>query len=197
MKNKCIFEQYNNAIEIIKKNKELMDILNYISKLNMQNYYIAAGSVFQTIWNFYDGKDLNYNIKDIDVIYFNGSDISVSKDLEYYNLIKKYCKEKEYDFEIDVSNEARMHLWEKEKFNIDIEAYKSSEDAIDKWIATVHAIGITIDNNELKIYAPYGLSDIYSKTIRPIKHKYNTKDIYEKKVSNWKTRFDNLNIIEW
>lgn len=197
MKNKCIFEQYNNAIEIIKKNKELMDILNYISKLNMQNYYIAAGSVFQTIWNFYDGKDLNYNIKDIDVIYFNGSDISVSKDLEYYDLIKKYCKEKEYDFEIDVSNEARMHLWEKEKFNIDIEAYKSSEDAIDKWIATVHAIGITIDNNELKIYAPYGLSDIYSKTIRPIKHKYNTKDIYEKKVSNWKTRFDNLNIIEW
>lgn len=197
MKNKCIFEQYNNAIEIIKKNKELMDILNYISKLNMQNYYIAAGSVFQTIWNFYDGKDLNYNIKDIDVIYFNGSDISVSKDLEYYDLIKKYCKENGYDFEIDVSNEARMHLWEKEKFNIDIEAYKSSEDAIDKWIATVHAIGITIDNNELKIYAPYGLSDIYSKTIRPIKHKYNTKDIYEKKVSNWKTRFDNLNIIEW
>ena len=197
MKNKCIFEQYNNAIEIIKKNKELMDILNYISKLNMQNYYIAAGSVFQTIWNFYDGKDLNYNIKDIDVIYFNGSDISVSKDLEYYDLINKYCKENGYDFEIDVSNEARMHLWEKEKFNIDIEAYKSSEDAIDKWIATVHAIGITIDNNELKIYAPYGLSDIYSKTIRPIKHKYNTKDIYEKKVSNWKTRFDNLNIIEW
>ena len=197
MKNKCIFEQYNNAIEIIKKNKELMDILNYISKLNMQNYYIAAGSVFQTIWNFYDGKDLNYNIKDIDVIYFNGSDISVSKDLEYYDLINKYCKEKGYDFEIDVSNEARMHLWEKEKFNIDIEAYKSSEDAIDKWIATVHSIGITIDNNELKIYAPYGLSDIYSKTIRPIKHKYNTKDIYEKKVSNWKTRFDNLNIIEW
>ena len=197
MKNKCIFEQYNNAIEIIKKNKELMDILNYISKLNMQNYYIAAGSVFQTIWNFYDGKDLNYNIKDIDVIYFNGSDISVSKDWEYYDLINKYCKEKGYDFEIDVSNEARMHLWEKEKFNIDIEAYKSSEDAIDKWIATVHAIGITIDNNELEIYAPYGLSDIYSKTIRPIKHKYNTKDIYEKKVSNWKTRFDNLNIIEW
>lgn len=151
-----------------------MDILNYISKLNMQNYYIAAGSVFQTIWNFYDGKDL-----------------------EYYDLINKYCKEKGYDFEIDVSNETRMHLWEKEKFNIDIEAYKSSEDAIDKWIATVHAIGITIDNNELKIYAPYGLSDIYSKTIRPIKHKYNTKDIYEKKVSNWKTRFDNLNIIEW
>ena len=71
-----------------------MDILNYISKLNMQNYYIAAGSVFQTIWNFYDGKDLNYNIKDIDVIYFNGSDISVSKDLEYYDLINKYCKEK-------------------------------------------------------------------------------------------------------
>ena len=37
-----------------------------------------------------------------------------------------------------------------------------------KWIATVHAIGITKINGNIKVYAPYGLSDIYSRTIRPI-----------------------------
>ena len=51
--------------------------------------------------------------------------------------------------------------------------------------------------DEIKIYAPYGLSDIFSKTISPIKHKYNTKDIYNKKVKSWHERFENLNIIEW
>ena len=86
---------------------------------------------------------------------------------------------------------------EKRKIGIDVEPYKSSEDAIDKWIATVHAIGITKDNDEIKIYAPYGLSDIFSKTIRPIKHEYNTKDIYDKKANSWQERFENLNIIEW
>ncbi len=34
-------------------------------------------------------------------------------------------------------------------------------------------------------------------TIRPIKHKANSKELYNKKATAWKNRFDNLNIIEW
>ena len=118
-------------------------------------------------------------------------------DIKYYNLINDYCIKQGYSYEIDVSNEARMHLWKKEKFNIDVEQYINSEDAINKWIATVHAIGITKEKNNIKIYAPYGLSDIYSRTIRQIKHKYNTKEIYDKKAKSWSERFSILNIIEW
>lgn len=101
------------------------------------------------------------------------------------------------NYEFDVHNEARMHLWKKENENQNIHKYKNSEDAIDKWIATVHAIGITKDNNKIKVYAPYGLSDIFSKTIRPIKHKANSKDLYDNKVRGWEKRFNGLNIIEW
>ena len=197
MQYKSLYEQNEKMISILKKNTDLMDVLDYIETLQLPNYYIAAGSIFQTVWNYYDQKDLNYNIKDIDVIYYDNTDLSVEKDIKYYNLINDFCKNKGYKYEIDVSNEARMHLWKKEKFNIDVEPYKCSEDAIDKWIATVHAIGITKENSEIKIYAPYGLSDIYSKTIRPIKHKYNAKEIYDKKASSWNERFDNLNIVEW
>lgn len=197
MQYKSLEEQNNIIIKILEKNKELMDILDFIDKLRMQNYYIAAGSIFQTIWNYYDNKPLNYNIKDIDVIYYDKNDLSVDKDLEYYKIIDNYCKSKDYSYEIDVSNEARMHIWKKEKYNIDIPEYTSSEDAIDKWIATVHTIGITKENNKIKIYAPYGVGDIFSRTIRPIKHPYNNKEIYDKKVNGWKERFDNLNIIEW
>ena len=197
MQSKCLNEQYNEMINILSQNLELMDILNYIHELKLPNFYIAAGSIFQTVWNFYDNKELNYGIKDIDVIYFNKNNITLEKDLEYYDLISKFCKEKGYKIEVDVSNEARMHIWIKEKYNIDIEPYTSSEDAIDKWIATVHAIGLTKKNKKLEIYAPYGLSDIYSKTVRPIKHDNNSKEMYDKKASDWNERFDNLNIIEW
>ncbi|MBP3920218.1 MAG: nucleotidyltransferase family protein [Bacilli bacterium] len=197
MQYKSLYEQNEEMITILKRNKELMDVLEYIETLKLPNFYIAAGSVFQTVWNYYDNNDLNYNIKDIDVIYYNSKDLSVDTDIKYYNLIDEFCKNKGYKYEIDVSNEARMHLWKKEKFNIDVEPYICSEDAIDKWIATVHAIGITKEKNNKKIYAPYGLSDIYSRTIRPIKHKYNAKEIYDKKAKSWSERFSNLNIIEW
>ena len=197
MQYKTIDEQLKQAQFILKQNNELMDILNYVYKLNLPNFYIASGIIFQTIWNYYDNNPLNNNIKDIDIIYYNKDDLSVDTDLKYYKLIKDYCIKQGYNFEIDVSNEARMHLWRKEKLNIDVEQYKSSEDAIGKWLATINAIGLTKDRNGLKLYAPYGLSDIYSRTIRPIKHEYDTQTIFNKKVKSWSNRFNNLNIIKW
>lgn len=198
MNYKTLSEQYETFISILEKNKDLMAVLDYITELKLPNFYIAAGAVFQTIWNYYDGKDLNFGIKDIDVIYYNNSNLSVEKDLEYYNMINEYVKSKNFNYEVDVSNEARMHLWKIEhNQGKNVEQYKNAEDAMSKWIATVHAIGITKVNDDIKVYAPYGLSDIYSRTIRPIKHNDNSKELYNKKVASWKKRFNNLNIIEW
>lgn len=197
MQYKTVDEQNDMFIEIIKKNNNLMKVLDYIDKLNLPNYYIAAGSVFQTIWNYFDNVDLNNNIKDIDVIYYNNTNLDVNKDIEICNKIVEFCNNNDLNYEIDVSNEARMHLWKKVHENIEVEQYMNSEDAINYWIANMHAIGITKINNELYVYAPFGLSDIYSRTIRPIKHKYNSKELYDKKVKSWSSRFDNLNIVEW
>lgn len=96
MQFKSINEQLETFIYILKQNKNLMVMLDYISELNLPNFYIAAGSVFQTIWNYYDGRDLNFGIKDIDVIDYNNDDLSVEKDIEYYNLISKYAKSKKH-----------------------------------------------------------------------------------------------------
>lgn len=56
---------------------------------------------------------------------------------------------------------------------------------------------ITKENGQIKVYATYGLSDIFSRTIRPIKYKGNFQKLYNKKVASWQSRFSNLNIIEW
>ncbi len=197
MKYKSIEEQNEMFIKIIKQNRDLMIILHYIEELKLPNYYIAAGSVFQTIWNYYDNKPLNYGIKDIDIIYYDSDNLSKDTELDLENKIINHFKNLDLNYDFDVHNEARMHLWKKENENKNINQYKNSEDAIDQWIATVHAIGVTKENNNIKVYAPYGLSDIFSKTIRPIKHKANSKDLYKRKVKSWKERFNDLNIIEW
>lgn len=197
MKYKTIYEQNEKFISILKENKDLITILDYICELNLPNFYIAAGSIFQTIWNYYDQKPLNFGIKDIDIIYYDPNNLSKESEKKLENKIIEHFKALNLNYEFDIHNEARMHLWKKENENKDINQYKNSEDAIDQWIATVHSIGITKENNNIKVYAPYGLSDIFSKTIRPIKHKANSKELYDKKAESWQKRFDNLNIIEW
>lgn len=197
MQYQSIEEQNRKLIEIISRNKDFMTILDYVASLNLPNFYIAAGSIFQTVWNDYDNKPLNYGIKDFDIIYYDSNDIRIEKDLAYYNKIRNFIKSKNMEYEIDVSNEARMHLWKKEKDNQEIEPYQSSEDAISRWIATVHAIGITKRDGNIQVYAPYGLSDIFSRTIRPIKHNGNSKELYQKKVASWSNRFEQIHVIEW
>ncbi len=193
----CIDDQNELFISILSKNDDLMCILDYISDLGLPNFYVAAGSVFQTIWNYYDGVSLNNGIKDIDIIYYDSNNLSKSDEQFLEDKIVSHFNCLGLSYEFDVHNEARMHLWKKENENKNIDQYLNSEDAIDKWIATVHAVGITKINGIIKVYAPYGLSDIFSRTIRPIKHKYNSKELYNKKVKSWSSRFDNLNIIEW
>lgn len=193
----CLDQQLEELITILKKNQMLMEMLDYISKLQLPNFYIAAGSIFQTIWNYQDGRDLNYEIKDLDVIYYNSEDLSIDTDMKYYEMIQEYARSHNISYEVDISNEARMHLWKEKKEGGKVLPYKNSEDAIDRWIATVHAIGITLEGGSIKVYAPYGLSDIFSRTIRPIKHSGNSKELYNKKVNDWKKRFSKLTVIDW
>jgi len=197
MQYKTIDEQNNMFIKIIKMNKELMKILNYIEELKLPNFYIAAGSVFQTIWNYLDNKPLTNDIKDIDIIYYDNNNLTKEDEKKLEDKIIDHFNKLGMNYKFDVHNEARMHLWKKENENKKVDQYINSEDAIDKWIATVHGIGITKENNTIKVYAPYGLSDIFSKTIRPIKHSANSKELYDKKVKSWSSRFNNLTIIEW
>ncbi len=197
MQYKSISEQNEIVISILKQNEDLMKMLDYIYELKLPNFYIASGSVFQTIWNYYDNKPLNFRIKDIDIIYYDCNNLSKESEKELEDKIANHFKLLGLKYEIDIHNEARMHLWKKENENKDIDQYKNSEDAIGKWLATVQAIGITKEDSQIKVYAPYGLSDIFSKTIRPIKHIGNSKELYDNKVSSWQKRFKNLNIIEW
>lgn len=197
MNYKDIDTQLKEFIKIIKMNKDLMMIFDYIATLNLPNFYIASGSLFQTIWNYQDGKVLTNGLKDIDVIYYDKDNLIKESEQQIEDRVKDFFYQQGYEYDFDIHNEARMHLWKKANENAEIDQYKNSEDAIDQWIATVQAIGITKENGELKVYAPYGLSDIFSRTIRPIKHKGTNKELYDSKTKKWQSRFDNLNVVEW
>ena len=58
-------------LDILTKNSDLMMILDEISELKLSNWYVAAGSVFQSVWNYLDKNDLMTNVHDIDLVYFD------------------------------------------------------------------------------------------------------------------------------
>jgi uncharacterized protein len=180
---------------IILSNEILKKILMKSRNLNMDNYYIGAGCITQTVWNYLSNKPLNYGIKDIDFVYFDHQSMDYASENKVISIIKDLFQDLAVD--IDVKNQARVHLWYKDHFGYDIKPYISLESAINSWPTTATAIGVRmLKNNQLYIYLPFGLNDLLSKIVRPNK-KQITQDIYEGKVARWIENWPDLKIIPW
>lgn len=181
-------------IETIKANKELMRILDILDENQFQEYYIGAGAIVQNIWNKATEKPINYGVTDIDIIYFDSKDLSEkAEELKASRIIELF----EYEtLKLDIKNEARVHLWYKNKFGYDIPPYSSLEEAIDSWPTTASAIGIRRNSNAWIICAPFGVNDIFDLRLVP-NNRLITKEIYENKVNKWKKKWPELKSEAW
>ena len=98
-----------------------------------------------------------YGISDIDLVYFDTLDISSKAENEVAGLIKSTmpsCK-----FQLDITNQAGVHLWYKKYFGYDILPYHFVEHAICSWPTTAMSIGVRLEEGKLKVFAPFGLND--------------------------------------
>jgi uncharacterized protein len=185
----------NDFIAIIKQSNYLFDVIKIAGSDQTEKFYIGAGALAQTIWNSIFGNELTYGIDDIDIVYFNKDDLSeLAEDTALKTLSRKL---KHIPFNLDIKNQARIHLWHKDKFGYQILPVTSIEDAIDRWPTTSTSIGLRIDRNKnIEIIAPFGLDDLFSGIVRANKRQI-TSEIYNRKVQKWIKKWPNLKIIPW
>lgn len=188
--------EYIDMFEImLRSSTVLMDIMRRARNLELEDYYISAGCVMQMIWNKFSGYDDLYGIKDIDLVYYNGVNISEVSE----KILEKKVREiySDIELDVDVTNEARVHIWYKDKFGYDIDPYKSVEDAIRTWPTTASAIGVRLDEEDnIILYAPFGIGDLMNMVIRPNKVQI-TEEIYMNKVRRWQDKWPALSIDAW
>lgn len=186
--------QIEKLTQIVQKHKAIYEFLVGVQDLEITNYYIGAGCITQTIWNYLSNLPLDYGIKDIDFVYFDDSDLSEEKENQLKSQLERTFQD--YPFKIDVKNEARVHLWYKSRFGYEINPYHSLEEAIDTWPTTATSLGVRITSSGWNVYAPYGLDDLFNKVVRPNKRQI-TKEIYDTKVNRWKAQWNDLRIEPW
>jgi hypothetical protein len=179
---------------IVVQNQPISDVLTRAASLHIDQYYIGAGCITQSVWNYLSGFPLDYGIKDIDFVYYDESDLSEEAENE---MIRRLNHEfGDLAIKLDIKNQARVHLWYKNHFGYEIQPYKSLEDAIDTWPTTSSAVGIRKQGNAWKVYAPFGLDDLFGMVVRANKAQI-TREIYGQKTTNWSSKWSKLVIIPW
>lgn len=183
-------------VRTISKSEPINKVLQTLKDLNLPfEYYVGAGCITNTIWNDISGYPLEYGISDIDIVYYDEDDLGSDSEKKLIQKLEGKLRDCQFDF--DVKNQARVHLWYESKFGFPIKPYPSLEAAIDSWPTTATALGIRIEKNGLhKIYAPYHLDDLFSMVVRPNKSLV-TKEIFENKANKWKKRWPKLQIVPW
>jgi uncharacterized protein len=198
-----MYKLYNHPLEaqrdgladFIKTNEKVWHVLTNAHQLNLPNWYIGAGCLVQTVWNIQSGFSPEFGIKDIDLIYFDPFNLSKEKEQEVEKQVRGYFSK--ISLEIDVKNQARVHLWYEQKFGYPIQSYTSSEAAINTWPTTATSIAMRSEpNTSLSVYAPYGLNDVYGLIARANKTQI-TEKIYLAKVERWKSCWPSLTVIPW
>ena len=115
-------------------------ILREWSAISLPDCWLVAGAVVQTVWNDAFGFPPEHGLKDVDLVYFDISDVSEIAEVRHAERIRRLfggCPAA-----IDVKNEARVHLWYAEKFGREIAPYRSAVDAIATFPTIATAVGI-------------------------------------------------------
>lgn len=190
-----LYSQIDIFCRIIMENKILNEVFTRAPSLGLKDYYIGAGCLAQTIWNYLSGFPLNQGIQDLDLVYFNDKEVSFDEEDKVVSKVHQLYKD--IPIKIDVKNQARVHLWYEKHFGYAIKPYPTLEAAINTWPTTATALGARRESSgKWIIYSPFGLNDLFGKVVRANKAQI-TKEIYEKKVLKWSSIWIDLKIIPW
>ena len=179
-------------ISIIKKQSWLMKALKDVRKLKLPDWYIAAGAIRNTVWNYFHGYPTTSNHNDVDVVYFDAKDMKGTKEKIFEQKLRKVNPHLNWE----IINQARTHLFECQLGKLR-PAVKSSCESIAYWSETPTCIGIRLeDDNSLTICSPHGLYDLLHLIVHPIPLPNRNISLYKKRVSgkNWSTIWPKLKI---
>jgi hypothetical protein len=158
--NTCLQSQLKGLEAIVLRNSALKIILERTPDLSLPNWYLGAGCIVQTVWNYFSGRDLLANINDADLVYFDETDLSFEAEEHRTGLARELFSD--IPIRVDLKNQARVHLWYERHFGYPIQPYRSVEEAINSWPTTATAVAVKYDGKGVfTVYAPYGLNDLY------------------------------------
>ena len=186
--------QERELFDIVMRSPLLRPVLDRWEEISLPDCWLAAGAVAQTVWNSKLGKPHDYGLRDIDLVYFDDTNLTrEGEDAEAERLRGLFP---DMPVNLDVKNEARVHLWYAERFGKTIAPYQSCKDAIKTFPTTATAFGVRCADGQFQVFAPYGLSDVLGLRIVANK-KQITEEVYLAKTSRWRELWPELEIVDW
>jgi hypothetical protein len=181
--------------DIIRATPLLVDVLERMQRLALPDSWLVSGAIYNTVWNHLTSRPALTGINDIDLFYFDASDLSYeaedcaikAADLAFAGL----------PLPVQLRNQARVHLWYQDHFGRPYAPLGSSREAIDRFASLTHAVAARLDEaGEMELYTPYGLDDLFSFRIVP-NRRLDNRETHERKGARAMTVWPEVRVEAW
>jgi len=152
---------------ILRGTPPLMQVMRTARRLDLPDWLIFSGAVYQPVLNHLTGRPLDYGIRDYDLAYFDGSDLSYEAEDAVICRVRSAFDEPLRSM-VEVRNQARVHLWFEAKFGEPYTPLSCSAEALERFTSPSFAVAARLeDDDRLHILAPFGLRDLFALRLRP------------------------------
>jgi hypothetical protein len=181
-------------LDHVLRNPHVVEIAARAAQLELPDWYLAAGCLYQTVWNVLDGHDPERGIVDYDLIYCDDRDLSWAAE----DAVIARCATVFADLPVgvEVRNQARVHLWYEDHFGVPCPPVRSSADAIDRYAAHACQVGLRLGPAGYEVYAPSGFDDLFGFVLRP-NPVVAPRSVYEAKADRWVRLWPRLTVLPW
>ncbi len=177
----------------------IQPLLDRLAGLGLNDWYLAGGCLFQTVWNQLHGFAPDQGILDYDLLYFDAAHASAADEERVQRAASLACAD--VLVRIEVCNQARVHEWYESRFGVPSQPFQRCSDGIDAFLGCCCSLGIRKSESGLSLYAPHGVRDLFDLVLRPnplrARQGGSLAAAYEQKTRRWKSSWPLLTVIPW
>ncbi len=153
--------------EILRRAPGLMKVLEVARDLDLPDWLVFSGAVYQPVWNQLTARPLEHGLNDYDLVYFDPDDLSYDAEDQVIRRVAA-AFEPPLREKVEVRNQARVHLWFEDHFGEPYAPLANTAEALNRFTAPAFAVGARLEvNGQITIVAPFGLADLFAMRLRP------------------------------
>ena len=181
-------------VDILRANDTLMQVLRTVRDLGLPDWRLFSGAVYQSVWNHKTGRPAGSGTKDYDIGYFDPDTSWEAEDVWIKRVAQAF--DEPLRSQVEVRNQARVHLWAPQKFGEEFAPLSSTDEAPARFVAPAFAIGVRLEaDDSLSVHSAYGLADVFDMVIRPTPRRGRAKG-WDAIIAKLKARWPELTVAE-
>jgi hypothetical protein len=175
---------------VVRRAPVLMEALRAAREVDAPDWLVCAGAIRDVVWDAFHGRPLDAPPRDVDVGFFDPSDLTAARDEEVERALRTLAP----DVPWEAKNQAAVHVWYPRRFGMEVPTLASCADGVATFPEIATCVGLRLlGDDDLLVVAPHGLDDLLGCVCRHNPARVSAS-FYERRVveKGWRERWPTL-----